>query len=83
MAHQDTASRPEGQAIDAHVLIHCLRAAILVGGRGRNRAADGGAADLAGRGEVLVEARRADLQHTRNVVEPIARVVGRQERRDI
>ena len=83
MLHQHAASGAKGQTVHASVLIRCLRDAILVDGRCRNRAADRGAADLAGRRKVLLEPRLADLQHPCNIVEPVARVVGGQKRREV
>ena len=52
-------------------------------GGGRQRAAERLAADLAGGRQVLLELRLADAQHAGDVVEAVARVVGRQQRGDV
>ncbi len=49
----------------------------------RRRRADGEPADLVGCGEIALEQRRRELQHARDVVEAVARLVGRQELGDL
>jgi hypothetical protein len=49
----------------------------------RRRRADGQAADLVGRGEIALEQRRRQLEHTGDVVEAVARIVAGQQARHV
>ena len=79
MLDQQPTPRPERQAVNMVRLWLGLSHPVLVYGRGRESASQRGATDLARRLEILLELRLADTQDPGDVVEAVARVVGRQQ----
>jgi hypothetical protein len=77
--HGEAVTRAERQAVDMHGVVAHVRAVVCARGLGL-RVAHGADADVAGRAEVLVEVGRRYLEHVRDVVESVAREVGRQHR---
>ena len=80
----DAAARAERQAVEA-VVLRQRRPSIVTGidVGGIVAIADRQAADLLRRRQIALEQRRRDLQHVGDVVEAVARIVGRQQRRDV
>ena len=80
MAHREPAPRPERQIL-AHppVLGEQGRRPVEGGGGAQRRVADGLAADLRGGQQVALEQPRRDGEDVADVVEAVARLVGRQE----
>ena len=83
MTNERPAAGAERQAVVAIVLLHSRRHAVDRRGRARRRTADRGPADHARRREIALDERRRHLQHARDVVEAVARIVGRQQVGDI
>ena len=83
VADRRAAARAEQLAGQAIVLREIVGDAEIVDGRQRRRRADRRAADLLRRRQIPLHQRRRQLQHARNVVEAVARVVGRKKRRDV
>ncbi len=77
---QRPAARAERQALDVFFLGEVRPDADRVAAGRPARAADGQAADLLRRGDVAVQERRREVAH-RHVVEPMARLIVRQQRR--
>ena len=77
------AARPEQLSGQAIVLREIVGDAEIVDGRKRRRCPDGRAADLLRRRQIPLHQRRRELQHARDVVEAVARVVGRKKGRDV
>ena len=83
VAEQQAAARAERQSLDVILLRVVGRHAVRLSRTTSRVGADGQAADLARRREVLLEQRRRDAQHARDVVEAVALVVGRQQLGDV
>ena len=83
VAHGDAAARAEGQAVEVVVLREHRRHEIGRDARTDRVAADGQPADAPGRPEVPLKQQRRHAQRVGDVVEPVARVVRRQQGRDI
>ncbi len=79
---QHAAARAERQPFDVTVLRGVVRR-VEHGQRRRGLGADGQTADLAGRRQVRLHQRGRRRQRAGHVVEPVARIVGRQERRGV
>ena len=80
---QQSAARAQRQAFDVVVLSAVRRRSVDLRHGNERRIADGHGADLARRGEILLEQRRRNLQYVRDVVEAVAFVVGRQQFFDV
>ena len=80
---QQAADRAERQALDVAVLRRVLPHAEQLADRRRARVAERQRADALGRGEIAFEQHRRDAEHVGVVVEAGARIVGRQQRRDV
>ena len=81
MAHREAAARPERQVLaHAAFLPERVRHRVGLDRRSDRGVAEGQPADLPGRGHVAVEQHRGDRQHVGDVVEPVARLVRRQQR---
>ena len=83
VAHEHAAARAERQPFGAIVLAGSLRHAELADLGTGARDPDRRAADAARDRQVLLDARLADFQNARDVVEAVARVVGRQQGRHV
>ena len=81
VAHREAAPRAERQVL-AHAAFLPPRVGNRVGldGGPDRGVAEGEPADLLGRDHVAVEQDRGDRKHVGDVVEPVARLVGRQQR---
>ena len=77
------AARAERQPLDVIVLLRVGRDPIDLVIDRRQRRADGEPADRLGGREIALHQRRREPQHAGDVVEAVARVVGRQEIRDV
>ena len=80
---QRAAARAQRQPLEVPLLRKVRRQVIDLDGGRRRRAPDRRAADLARRGQVAVDERRRHPEGGRDVVEPVARVVGREQLRRI
>ncbi len=80
---QRPAARAERQAGQAPLLRAVVGHAEPVDADELRRRADRQAADLVGRREIALEQRRRQLQHAGDVVEAVARLVGRQQLGDL
>ena len=84
MTHRRAAARAERQRL-AHpvALEQRLRHAVGLDRRPNHAAANRQLADLAGGGHVALQERRRQREHIGDVVEAVARIVGRQERSNV
>src|SRR6187431_427833 len=80
---QQSATCAQRQAFNVPVLSAVRRSSIDLRNRNERRIPDGHSADLASRGEILLEQRWGDLQYVRDVVEAVAFVIGRQQLFDV
>ncbi len=77
---QHAADGPDRQPLDVPVLRSILANAEGLGGDANLGIADGERAHLAGGADVSLQQHRRNAQHVGDVVEPVGRVVGRQQR---
>ena len=83
MPDQGAAARAERQPLEVPLLRKVRRHVIDLHRGRRRRAPDRRATDLARRGQVAVDERRRHPERGRDVVEPVARIVGRQQLRRV
>ena len=77
------ATGAERQPVHSHILCQIGRQTERLSRRRGHRSADRQTADLLGSREIALEQRRGHPQHSGDVVESVAPVVGRQQRPDI
>ena len=79
----EPAARAERQPLDPAVLRQIGRGLVVRRVRLDGRVADGRGRDLQRDGEIALEQQRRSLEHIGDVVEAVARAIGRQQRLDV